>query len=236
MEPIGRRAVLRLFSAHVDADMAPRAAHAPVVICDSLRGVTDTGAIGFDLRSDRQLLRAAYSRVGTARRVPGSLSACQARLHGRRSADGQKSPWPLRHGTAGAFRLLLRRRPAIPEPIHPGRPCSGQRFCCMQRTMTQQFVGRILSFRPLVACGLISYSLYLWHQPIFAFARAASVNDLSLAVYIGLIGLSVALALLTYRFVEQPFRDRERYSAHTVFLGSAVLTVTISAKQGHNIL
>ncbi len=65
---------------------------------------------------------------------------------------------------------------------------------------------RLLSLRPVVGLGLISYSAYLWHQPLFAFARIGSVTPPGLGVMLGLSLLAVVLAALSWRFVEQPFR------------------------------
>ena len=74
-------------------------------------------------------------------------------------------------------------------------------------------VARLLSARPLVAVGLISYSLYLWHQPMLAFARIVGPSpDLSLDVAVALLLVSVPLAWLSYRFVETPFRRRDKTS------------------------
>lgn len=67
---------------------------------------------------------------------------------------------------------------------------------------------RLLSARALVAVGLISYSLYLWHQPLFAFARIRSIGTPSPWLMAGLVVLCFALAWATWRFVEQPFRGR----------------------------
>lgn len=67
---------------------------------------------------------------------------------------------------------------------------------------------RILALRPMVAIGLISYSLYLWHVPLFVFARLYWINRLPDLAYAGLIALALVLAFLTWRFVERPFRDR----------------------------
>ena len=69
-------------------------------------------------------------------------------------------------------------------------------------------VARLLSVKPMVAIGLISYSAYLWHQPLFVFARIRSVSEPSLLLMSGLALASLALAWLTWRYVETPFRRR----------------------------
>lgn len=66
--------------------------------------------------------------------------------------------------------------------------------------------GRLLSLRPIVAIGLISYSTYLWHQPLFVFARLGRENRTTEWEVIGLIALSLLLGYLSWRFIEQPFR------------------------------
>lgn len=75
---------------------------------------------------------------------------------------------------------------------------------------------RMLAAAPLVGIGLISYSAYLWHQPLFAFARIASVDEPRPAVFAVLITASLILAYVSWRFVEQPFRDRRRVSARAL--------------------
>lgn len=63
-----------------------------------------------------------------------------------------------------------------------------------------------LSSRWMVSVGLLSYSLYLWHLPVIDFAKY--LTDAPLSVVGGLLafGVSLALAALTYRYVETPFR------------------------------
>jgi peptidoglycan/LPS O-acetylase OafA/YrhL len=77
----------------------------------------------------------------------------------------------------------------------------------------------ILSKRVLVGCGLMSYSLYLWHQPVYAFARARATQEITLAHYGLLIAVSIALAWLTWRFVETPFRSRNAISVRRLWQG-----------------
>lgn len=73
---------------------------------------------------------------------------------------------------------------------------------------SEQGAGRVLASKPMVAGGLISYSLYLWHQPLFAFTRLRFPDEPSAEMKLGLIGAAILLAWLTWRFVEQPFRAR----------------------------
>jgi peptidoglycan/LPS O-acetylase OafA/YrhL len=93
--------------------------------------------------------------------------------------------------------------------------------------------GRVLSWTPLVGIGLISYSAYLWHQPLFAFARHNSLEEISASLATVLLGVTFVLAYLSWRFVEQPFRDRKRVSSRTVLrfavISSAAFVVAGSA-------
>ncbi|WP_324754593.1 acyltransferase family protein [Roseovarius sp. Pro17] len=70
------------------------------------------------------------------------------------------------------------------------------------------WTARVLSASPMVWIGLVSYSAYLWHQPLFAFARIRSIGEPSLWVMSGLTLMTLALAWLTMRYVETPFRRR----------------------------
>jgi peptidoglycan/LPS O-acetylase OafA/YrhL len=67
---------------------------------------------------------------------------------------------------------------------------------------------RVLSARPMVGVGLVSYSAYLWHQPLFAFARIRSPLPPEPWVLALLAAASFPLAYLTWRYVERPFRAR----------------------------
>jgi peptidoglycan/LPS O-acetylase OafA/YrhL len=73
---------------------------------------------------------------------------------------------------------------------------------------SQTIAGRLLSAKPLVAIGLISYSSYLWHQPLLAFARYRSIADLGEFTYTIMAFLSFPLGYISWRFIEKPFRNR----------------------------
>jgi peptidoglycan/LPS O-acetylase OafA/YrhL len=83
-------------------------------------------------------------------------------------------------------------------------------------------VGRMLAWRPLVGLGLISYSAYLWHQPLFALTKHALLADLPTDLAIVLCAATIVLACLSWRYIEQPFRDRSLISRGAVFALSAV--------------
>jgi len=74
-----------------------------------------------------------------------------------------------------------------------------------QRTL----VGKLLSAQVLVGIGLISYSAYLWHQPLLAFARYRSVTPLGTSTVWLIIICTFMLSYASWRFVEQPFRSRQ---------------------------
>lgn len=69
-------------------------------------------------------------------------------------------------------------------------------------------VHRILSVRPLVFVGLISYSLYLWHWPLVVFAKHMMFRPFTGSESAAIVAASLAISILSWRFVEQPFRIR----------------------------
>jgi peptidoglycan/LPS O-acetylase OafA/YrhL len=71
----------------------------------------------------------------------------------------------------------------------------------------QTTVGKFVGNKAFVGVGLISYSAYLWHQPLFAFLKYSkfAVNAYFYGV---LIGITLVLAMLTWKYVESPFRNR----------------------------
>ena len=86
-------------------------------------------------------------------------------------------------------------------------------------------IGRLLSKRPLVGMGLISYSTYLWHQPLFAFARHMSLKEPSVVLILTLTLLSILFAYFSWRYVEMPFRDRKAISKNNIFIFTVVGSV-----------
>lgn len=82
----------------------------------------------------------------------------------------------------------------------------------------ETLTGKVLGYRPLVTIGLVSYSAYLWHQPLLAFARLRSLTPPSDSLVFSLVIACFCLAFLSWRFVEQPFRIFGRFSTQSIFI------------------
>lgn len=79
------------------------------------------------------------------------------------------------------------------------------------------WTGRMLGTAPLVMIGLVSYSAYLWHQPLMAFARHRGGGEAGPWLLGALAALSLPLAWLSWKYVEAPFRRRQNFTRRQVF-------------------
>lgn len=86
-----------------------------------------------------------------------------------------------------------------------------------------------LSARPLVAVGLISYSLYLWHLPVIDFTKYLIDRPLSVGEGLLASGASVGLAVLTYRYVETPFRKGSNRGRKTLIAVATMPAMAVAA-------
>jgi peptidoglycan/LPS O-acetylase OafA/YrhL len=112
--------------------------------------------------------------------------------------------------------------------------CLGAALLILVGMDGKPLVTRMLSLGPLVAVGLISYSLYLWHWPLLAFARYHYDRPLQWTEAACLIGASLLFSLLTYRYVEMPARHlRVNLAARVV--GAGALSLAAIAFAGHQI-
>ena len=89
-------------------------------------------------------------------------------------------------------------------------------------------VTRLLSRPAAVLVGKISYSLYLWHFPLLAFAAYVSIGGASLSMRLAMIGLSIILAFTSWIYIEQPVRQgRGIFGQREVVFGAATAAVTL---------
>ena len=85
---------------------------------------------------------------------------------------------------------------------------------------------RLLESRPFVAVGDVSYSFYLWHWPVLVIAAQYVGHPLSLAANLTLVGLALAISVLTTRWFEDPIRHSKRLAPSR--LGLVLWPVTVS--------
>jgi peptidoglycan/LPS O-acetylase OafA/YrhL len=124
--------------------------------------------------------------------------------------------------------------------ILPGYP-NGYAFivCCATGTLLalgsfrpkQQLVVRLLSLKPFVFIGLISYSLYIWHWPIFSLLRYQSIVETPGVLCLA-YSAAFALAYLSWRYIEVPARKfkniKFQYTVASLLLLPILLTHTAS--------
>ena len=90
-------------------------------------------------------------------------------------------------------------------------------------TGKENIVKKMLSKKIMVGIGLISYSLYLWHYPIFAFGRINQSYDVSNLHKIIWITLAILLSIFSYFYIERPFRDKSIINK-SILLKSLIFT------------
>ena len=119
---------------------------------------------------------------------------------------------------------------ATPFPsVYALAPVVGSVFIVLFATK-ETLAAKILSTRPFVGIGLISYSAYLWHQPLLAFARIRSTETPSLLLMLMLAALALVLAAFSWKFVEQPFRMKAKVNRRMIFstsLAGAIFFVAV---------
>ncbi len=134
---------------------------------------------------------------------------------------------------AGLFLILIPALLYDERTRFPGfralPPCFGAMFVILAGASGRSFVWTFLSWRPIVFIGMISYSLYLWHWPLIVFLNASLLlhdTPHPLQERIGstaILVVSLAVATLSWRFVETPFRTgRFRPGRRTLFIVSGV--------------
>jgi hypothetical protein len=145
-----------------------------------------------------------------------------------------KSPVSQNAASLLGFGLIcfsaVRYTSATPFPgISALAPCLGTALVIAAGTNGKPLVNRMLSLRPVVFIGLISYSLYLWHWPVIVFHsmglgfEGASVNAQKLL----LGGVSILLGTLSWRFVERPFRSGNKGTSAAKIFRMAALCASV---------
>ncbi|PLW80992.1 acyltransferase [Kineobactrum sediminis] len=155
----------------------------------------------------------------------GSFAAFYLSKDGRKEFKkkaGEIAGWL---GVALIFYAVFAYSEATPFPgVYALAPTVGTVLIILFATQ-QTTVGRFVGNRAFVSVGLISYSAYLWHQPLFAFAKHRSLEEPSEALLVALSIFALVFAYLSWRFVEAPFRKREVFTRTQIFYGALLGTL-----------
>jgi len=124
-----------------------------------------------------------------------------------------------------------------PQTPFPGNnaivPVAGAALVLWSCERGSSVVGRVLSFAPLRAIGLWSYSIYMIHWPLIVFGREAWPHGgLQLGVLVAVV--SIGLGYVSYRYVETPFRRRSE--GRLGIFGASTASLALLAACGASVL
>lgn len=108
-------------------------------------------------------------------------------------------------------------------------PCIGAALIILSGTTQTTSVHQFIGAKPLVFIGKISYSLYIWHWPLLVFANYIFIRDLTLLESLALQLVIWTTAILSWHYIEKPFRiSGKGLSQKTILVGSvATIAVTL---------
>lgn len=88
---------------------------------------------------------------------------------------------------------------------------------------------KLLSTKPLVFVGLISYSLYLWHWPLLVLTADWHIFPLNGPERVAVVFASLAMAVLSWRYVELPFRRKSQIPRRQLLFAAAASIAALMA-------
>ena len=88
-------------------------------------------------------------------------------------------------------------------------------------------IHKLLSIKPLVWIGLLSYSLYLWHWPLLAYYKYLSVKEDSIFQRVALMGVAIIIAAISLYLVERPVRTKKILKSRIGLFSSSSLAIAL---------
>lgn len=104
-------------------------------------------------------------------------------------------------------------------------PCVGAALVIEAGKGGPSIAGLILSTRPLTFFGDMSYSLYLWHWPALVLARHYVGGELDMLTSAVCIGAAIIVAILSWRFIEEPLLETRREKLPYLRIGAVMMAV-----------
>lgn len=111
-------------------------------------------------------------------------------------------------------------------------PCLGTALIIHASEAGPSSVKRALSIRPLIFIGAISYSLYLWHWPVFFFASYYWMQTGSWQLRAGLLLVTLIMAVISYHWIEMPFRGSAGIGTQRRILRWGAVAIAIALAVG----
>lgn len=111
-------------------------------------------------------------------------------------------------------------------------PCIGAALVIHGGSGANCSVTRLISTRPFVGVGLISYSLYLWHWPLIVLVGYLAIDQLSSLQSAALVAASFTLAFMSWRYIERPLRVPSRVTRPVPVLAGGALAIVAVAVTG----
>ncbi|MBC7006718.1 acyltransferase [Photobacterium sp. BZF1] len=102
-------------------------------------------------------------------------------------------------------------------------PTLGTALIIYAGTGGSSLISSFLSLRPIVFIGLISYSLYLWHWPIIVYTHIISIKEPTYIVLSIMLCFIFLISIISWRFVELPFRQKSIFKTKLSLLSSSAL-------------
>ncbi len=162
----------------------------------------------------------------------GALLAQMEYQRGQRLSTAFLDKWMPKLAIGMIAASLLWFTPLVPHPslftLAPVLASMMLIWFCKRDEM----VTRVLCSKAFVGIGLISYGLYIWHYPVFAFAQMMT-TDPSLADKLAWIVLSIALACASYFLIEKPARNFNVISTPALLTALAIALALIASVTGY---
>ncbi|MCF4995670.1 acyltransferase family protein [Pseudomonas syringae] len=146
-------------------------------------------------------------------------------------------PWVYQLvGVAGLAAVLLAVFTFDKTTVFPGwaalLPVLGTTALIWSGAQGKTWAGQMLSLPALVWVGLLSYSLYLWHWPVYVYANAISIDGIQPLEAAGWIALALSLAWLSLRYVELPFREKRLLASRKAVLAGGFAAIAALVVSG----
>ena len=108
-------------------------------------------------------------------------------------------------------------------------PCLGAVLYIYSAQHLNKSIYKILTLKPIVTLGLLSYSIYLWHWPLLIYGKTSGVITGPMGYFIYSVIL-IGISYLSWKYVEQAFRNKRYTSARTFFIKRLLpITITLAA-------